>query len=75
MKSKDEDSKLSIYTILFLQLLACVAILLNIPVARQVIGFIYLTFVPGFIIIKLLKLKLSRLETVLFSVGFSIAFL
>jgi len=75
MKSKDEDSKLSIYTILFLQLLACVAILLNIPVARQVIGFIYLAFVPGFIIIKLLKLKLSRLETVLFSVGFSIAFL
>jgi len=70
-----KESKSSGYIILFLQFIACLTIILNVPVARQVIGFIYLTFVPGFIIIKLLKLKLSKLEAVLFSVGFSIAFL
>jgi len=48
----------------------------DVPVARQVIGFVYFTFVPGFIIIKLLKLdKLDGVETILFSVGLSVAFL
>jgi len=48
----------------------------NIPTARQVIGFIYFTFVPGFIILKLLKLnEFNWVETLLFSVGLSIAFL
>jgi uncharacterized membrane protein len=62
--------------ILFLQLIVCAIVLFDVPVARQVIGFIYLTFVPGFVITKLLKLnQLDKLETVLFSVGFSVAFL
>ena len=62
--------------IVFLQLIVYAMVLFDVPVARQVIGFIYLTFVPGFIIIKLLKLdELDGLETFLFSVGFSVAFL
>jgi len=62
--------------ILFLQLIVYAMVFFDVPVARQVIGFLYLTFVPGFVIAKLLKLdKLDGLETVLFSVGLSVAFL
>lgn len=49
---------------------------LEIPILRQVIGFIYLTFVPGIIILRLLKLHgLSATETVLLSTGLSISLL
>ena len=62
--------------ILFLQLIVYATTFFNVLVARQVIGFIYFTFVPGFVIIKLLKLdELDGLETILFSVGLSVAFL
>ena len=47
----------------------------NVPILRQVIGFIYLTFIPGIIILRILKLhKLGIVETVLYSVGISVAF-
>lgn len=43
---------------------------------RQIIGFIYLTFVPGYLLLKFLKSHgLGRLEIVLYSVGLSLAFL
>ena len=47
---------------------------LQIPIIRQFIGFIYLTFVPGVIILRILKLhKLGNTETLLYTVGLSIA--
>ena len=47
---------------------------LQIPIIRQFIGFIYLTFVPGILILRVLKLhKLGNIETLLYSVGLSIA--
>ena len=50
------------------------AIGLQIPILGQLIGFIYLTFVPGVIILRILKLhKLGNIETLLYTVGFSIA--
>lgn len=53
-----------------------IIVFLDIPIARQVIGFFYFTFLPGFVFLKLLKLnELDRVETILFSVGFSVAFL
>lgn len=62
--------------ILFLQIILCVVVLFNIPVARQVISFIYLTFVPGHIIVRLLRLyELDKLEILLYSLGLSVAFL
>jgi len=62
--------------ILVLQFIIYVLVLFDIPVARQIIGFLYFTTIPGFIAIKLLKLnELDMLEIVLFSVGFSVAFL
>ena len=53
-----------------------IAILLDIPVLRQISGFIFLTFVPGFLLLSVLKLnKLGFLEKIVLSVGLSVAFL
>ena len=52
-----------------------ISLFLNFPFVREVVGLFYLTFVPGFIFIKLLKLELGTLEFILYSVGFSVAFL
>ena len=50
------------------------AIGLQIPIIRQLIGFIYLTCIPGIIILRILKLhKLGNIETILYTVGLSIA--
>jgi uncharacterized membrane protein len=70
------NPKSFLLVIVFLLFALDIAVLFNIPVARQVIGFICLTFVPGLIIFKLLKLdKFGIVESVLFIVGFSISFL
>ena len=47
---------------------------LQIPIIRQLICFIYLIFVPGIIILRILKLhNLGNIETLLYTVGSSIA--
>ena len=47
---------------------------LQIPILGQLIGFIYLTFIPGIIILRILKLhNLGNIETLLYTVGLSIA--
>jgi uncharacterized membrane protein len=62
--------------ILGIHILFYAVVLFNIPVARQVIGFMYLTFVPGIVISRLLKLgSFSWYRRTIFSTGFSIAFL
>jgi uncharacterized membrane protein len=61
--------------VVFLQVAMYVSLFLNFPFVREVVGLFYLTFVPGFIFIKLLKLELGTLEFILYSVGFSVAFL
>jgi len=69
-------SKQILMVILFLQFIFYFTVTFSIPIARQVIGFLYFTFIPGFILVKLLKLdELDWIETLLFSVGLSIAFL
>ncbi len=56
-------------------LFANIAILLDIPILREIIVFIFLSFIPGFAILRLFKLKeISFLDTILFSVALSIAF-
>jgi uncharacterized membrane protein len=60
---------------LLVQLAAFFAILLNIPFLRQAIVFIYLTFLPGFLILRFLKPdEFTTIEIILFSSGLSIAF-
>jgi len=50
------------------------AIGLHIPIIRQLIGFIYPAFVPGILVLRILKLhKLGNIETLLYTVGLSIA--
>jgi len=62
-----------IITILFLQATANIAILFNVPIARQVMAFLYFTFIPGYILIKLLKMRMKSLtETILFSAGLGV---
>lgn len=44
-------------------------------VVRQIVGFVCLTFIPGNLILRLLKIRnLNAVETILYSVGLSIAF-
>lgn len=51
------------------------SILLNLPVLRQVLGFPFLTILPGLLILRSLKInKLNTIETILYSIGLSIAF-
>jgi len=52
------------------------SIAFDMPILRQVLGFIFLTFIPGFLILRILKLgKRNVIDTLIFSVGLSIAFL
>ena len=47
---------------------------INIPILREVIGFIYLAFIPGIIILRIFRLhKLSNIETLFYSVSISLA--
>ncbi len=59
-----------------LQVIMYVTLFLDFPLARAAIGIAYLTFIPGFILIKILKLdNLNTVESILYSAGFSVAFL
>lgn len=49
---------------------------LDVPVIQQLIGFIYLTFIPGAIILRIFKLhRLGTIRTLMYTVGLSLAFL
>ena len=62
--------------VLAIQVITTISVILDIPVARQVISFLYLTLVPGMIILKVLKLRdFDLAEAALLSVGLSVAFL
>lgn len=74
----DWKFKTFLKTILALQFsiwstIALDAIGFKIPIIRQFIGFIYLMFVPGILILRVLKMhKLGNIETLLYTVGLSI---
>ncbi len=56
--------------------LTAISVLFNIPVLRPAFGFIFLTFVPGFLLLFILKLnKLGRVEKLVLSAGLSLTFL
>ena len=73
----DQSKKFNPFRVLLLfHILLYVVIILDIPIIRQVIAFLYLSFVPGFVILKFLKLTETMLaEKLLFIVGLSLAFL
>ncbi|WP_214020434.1 DUF2206 domain-containing protein [Methanoculleus sp.] len=48
----------------------------HIPIAREALAFLYLTFLPGVLVLKALRLHdLGTIETVLYSVGLSLVVL
>ena len=56
-------------------LLADIIILLNIPFLRPIIGFLFLTILPGLLILQILKLnKIDFLEKFILTWGLSISF-
>lgn len=47
----------------------------DIPILRQIVGFIFLTFIPGVLILRILKVhNIGIVESLLYSVGLSITF-
>jgi uncharacterized membrane protein len=55
---------------------ACVSAIFNVPVLRQSIGFVFLSFIPGYLLIRLMNLgEKDRLTRIIFSAGLSIALL
>ena len=49
------------------------AIKIQIPILRQLISFIFLTFIPGILILRILRIHdIGNVKTVLYSVGLSI---
>lgn len=70
------NMKKSLLLIPILHLLLYTTIGLNIFVFRQITVFIYLTFIPGLVLLKILRPKeISVVDTILLSVGLSIALL
>jgi uncharacterized membrane protein len=62
--------------VILFHILLYFVIILDIPIVRQIVVFCYLTFVPGFLILKLLKpTRTVLVEKLLFTVGLSLAFL
>lgn len=62
--------------VLVAQAIAIITIVFDIAFARQVIGFLYLAFIPGFVILMGFRQdKFNITETILLSVGLSITFL
>jgi len=68
------NAKTIFMTVATFQVATTVAVLFNVPVARQVFGAVFLLFVPGFVSLSLLKMeRLDTVEKLLFSVGLSVA--
>lgn len=62
------------FQLLFLGTIGLDSIGLNVPILRQLICFIYLLFIPGTIILRILKLhNLTIVENILYSVGLSLS--
>jgi uncharacterized membrane protein len=48
---------------------------LDIPVLRQIVAFIFLTFIPGILLLRILRIhNVHIIESLLYSVGLSLAF-
>jgi len=81
LKMNDWEIKKFLSFILLIQLLVLIIIILdnvglNIPIIRQLIPFFYLIFIPGIIILRILRIhKMGNILTLLYSIGLSLSFL
>ncbi|MEJ5328347.1 MAG: DUF2206 domain-containing protein [Candidatus Bathyarchaeia archaeon] len=69
------SSKSLLLVTIILQILISIALFFEIPILRQVIGFFYLTFIPGLTLLKALKIKLHSAEMIFLSSSLSLALL
>jgi uncharacterized membrane protein len=75
-RGKTMQSKNLIAVLLAFQFLVLVTIFLDIPVMRQVVCFVYLSFIPGYLLFKIIRIsEIGYTESLLISAGLSIAFL
>jgi len=57
-------------------LLTDLCIIFNIPLLRQILGFLFFTFVPGWLILEILKLReIEFVKRIVLSIGLSITFI
>lgn len=70
----DWDFRSFVVLVLTFQLMFDLTIVFNIDIIREIIGFLYLTFIPGVLILRILQFhEIGSIKTVLFSVGLSIS--
>lgn len=60
--------------LLVIQIVLVLSSVLDIAVARAAFGLLYITIMPGIVIINFLKPNLEKIERIIFSVGVSLAF-
>lgn len=72
----DWDNRRFFLAVLILQLLLWIAIGMEIPILREAIGFFTISLVPGFLMLRILKIHgLAATETLLYAVGLSLVVL
>ena len=72
---KSSDLRFLIYTFAF-QAIVCFSVILDIVFVRQVLGFIFLAFIPGFLLLRVFRIERPHLtENIVLSVGLSLALL
>lgn len=65
----------TVISILAMNILLYVSVILDVPILRQCVGLVFLTFLPGFVILRALRMKTGSLVVELsLSVAVSIAF-
>jgi len=70
------QTKAALCSVLVIQLMTLAAIIFNIAFARQLFGFLFVAFIPGFLILRIVKLDNLRIYlNILLSVGLSITFM
>jgi len=75
-KISSSDANKLIFTLFCLLIATDLSIFLNIPILREVLGVVFFTTVPGFLILSLLPLhKIKFLKKIVLTFALSIAFL
>jgi len=65
----------AVIQLLMLALIELQLLNINVPVLREITGFIYLTIVPGALMLRIMRLhRLGAVEGLLYTVGLSVAF-
>jgi len=74
-KSKGIWMRRDVTYIILLLLLTDLAVLVNISILRQSLPFIFFSIIPGYLVLRIMKLDLGLLEESLLSVGMSLTLL